>query len=66
MEEAAWWPSERHPEKRSAWVLGSVSYCMVSLTKINTLISEKGLLQKRIEDITIYYKLTQAKSEDRQ
>ena len=63
---ATWWPSKRRPEKHCAWVLCSVFYYVVRLTKINTLMSWKGLLQKRTEDVTIYYKLTQTKSEDRQ
>lgn len=35
-------------------------------SKINTLTRQKVSLQKKIKDVTVYYKLTQAKSEDTQ
>lgn len=35
-------------------------------SKINTLTRQKVSLQKKIKYVTVYYKLTQAKSEDTQ
>lgn len=46
--------------------LSSILYNIHSLTKIHTLINSKGLMQKRIEDVIVYYKLAQVKCEDRQ
>lgn len=52
--------------KHCVQVLSSILYCMDSLAEIDILINTKGLMQKRIEDVIVYYKLAQAKSEDRQ